>query len=1227
MTALVPKLAVRRRGAAPPRTLISMAVALALAQYGSAVAGPAGAQVVAGQVAVVQPDARHTLVTQGSATAIVNWQQFSIGPSDSVEFRQPGTASVILNRVTGSNPSEIYGRLSANGQVFLVNPGGVLFGRTAQVSVGGLVASTLDIGNDDFLSGRYRFAAGPAGASVDNQGQLHAAQGGTIALLGARVNNDGTISARLGTAALAAGDKMTLDFSGDGLTKFRVDKGAVEALVTNRGMLIADGGQAILSAHAATALTETVLDQQGVVRARSLVERNGRIVLDGGAQGTTLAAGTLDVSGREPGRRGGSVAVLGHQVGVLGEALLDARGDAGGGTILVGGDYQGANPLVRNADATFVGPAAQLRADAGGAGDGGKVIVWSGQATRVFGAVSANGGAQGGNGGFIETSGKFLDVAGARIGASAPRGKGGQWLLDPYSVSIDTQDSLTDVSAGPNFSSTGPSAQIWYQFIVDALNAGTSVSVTTGGGASGEGDINVNAPIVKTSGGDVTLTLNAARDINVAAEVRIASSAVAGKLDVDFNADADAANGGAITMNPGSSIGTNGGNLRFYGASDPQAGRARGASRDRPDGVLLSGASIDTTALNGSGPGGAVSIRGAGTMFAQGSGSDLNYTYGAGVNLSLGRIRTTSGAIAIDGVGSAGGNGVMQASYEISTTGGGAIDLRGRGGAAGPSASGAGGAGILFNDNTTVFTSGGPGPIVISGEAVGTAGISMVSSTAIGRPDTSGNITLRAFNVAAGPVRPDMIQLAGTIQSSGVLNLRPGGVSPAGALTDAPGVAIDLFASTNNFSLDADELTQVIQPRFAALVVGSATHTGRIGVSAGSFPGAAITLQNGGPGSLGIALEGGLSNPGGALTLSSGGAVTQGGPIVADSLLLHGARPESNFQLDNALNAVGRLSARFDLPATTGGSAAGDVNFVNSGDLTFGRAAGTVMGAGGNLPLTLDVVDAVIGGDLTARAGRDLILTQRIGTLTGDMTLIAGRVLNNAANAALTPAGGKTWRVFADTWIGEQAGGLAGSAPNPNIYNCAADAACTVALPQAGNHFIYRQQPRVSIVPDPVTRVRTYGSANPVFSFVQTGFVKGDVPASAVTGGYLTAATAASDVGLYPVTPDFVSPAGYLIDAAPGSLRIDPATLTYLATPATRFAGSPNPSLGGSVSGLVAGDTLGSATTGSLVFATQSAAETPPGRYPINGSGLAARNYVFVQALPNATALTIEPPP
>ena len=116
---------------------------------------PSGAQVVAGNVQLSRQGADLT-VHQDSQRAIINWDSFDIGSQASVRFEQPDSSAVSLNRVLGGSPSQVLGGLSANGQVWLVNPNGVFFGKGAQVDVGGLVVSSLSISDGDFLAGRAR---------------------------------------------------------------------------------------------------------------------------------------------------------------------------------------------------------------------------------------------------------------------------------------------------------------------------------------------------------------------------------------------------------------------------------------------------------------------------------------------------------------------------------------------------------------------------------------------------------------------------------------------------------------------------------------------------------------------------------------------------------------------------------------------------------------------------------------------------------------------------------------------------------------------------------------------------------------------------------------------------------------------------------------------------------------------------------------------------------------
>ena len=281
----------------------TLSVCLVLAFSAAAHALPTGGVVAAG-AANIASNASVTTVTQTSANTVINWQSFGIGAGQTVQFIQPGSSSVALNRVLGSDPSSILGNLSANGKVFLLNPNGILFGSGASVNVGGLVASTLSISDANFMSGRYAFTDAGNG-SVVNQGNITAADGGYVALMGKNVSNQGVISARLGTVALVAGNAITMDIGGDGLLNLSVSQGAVNALVENGGMIRADGGHVLLSAQAAGNLLHTVVNNTGVIQAQTIGNRNGAIFLLGDMQtGTMNVGGTLDASAPSGGNGG-----------------------------------------------------------------------------------------------------------------------------------------------------------------------------------------------------------------------------------------------------------------------------------------------------------------------------------------------------------------------------------------------------------------------------------------------------------------------------------------------------------------------------------------------------------------------------------------------------------------------------------------------------------------------------------------------------------------------------------------------------------------------------------------------------------------------------------------------------------------------------------------------------------------------------------------------------------
>ncbi|WP_317202167.1 YDG domain-containing protein [Janthinobacterium sp.] len=365
-------------GAGP--ALKALAASLMLAFGPTALALPTGGVVAAGAASVSSAGGQ-TTVNQASQNAVLNWNSFNIGKGETVQFVQPNSAAVALNRVLGAEPSSILGSLSANGKVFLVNPNGILFGKGASVNVGGLAASTLGISDADFMAGRYRFVnAGPG--AVLNQGSINAA-GGYVALLGARVSNEGTISARLGSVALAAGNAVTLDVAGDGLLNVAVNQGALRALVQNGGLIQADGGRVLLSAQAAGTLLQTVVNNTGVIEAHSIDKRAGSIKLLGDMQsGTVNLAGRLD-AGAPTGGDGGFVETSAAHVKIdpaarVGTAAVAGRGLAG--TWLVdptdftiaasGGDMTGAT-----LSSNLAGGNVSILSSTGGSGTAGNVNV------------------------------------------------------------------------------------------------------------------------------------------------------------------------------------------------------------------------------------------------------------------------------------------------------------------------------------------------------------------------------------------------------------------------------------------------------------------------------------------------------------------------------------------------------------------------------------------------------------------------------------------------------------------------------------------------------------------------------------------------------------------------------------------------------------------------------------------------------------------------------------
>ncbi|MDC7699730.1 YDG domain-containing protein, partial [Vogesella indigofera] len=318
-------------------TGVAAAVAFAFSGIAGAAPLPTGGSVVAGSGSISQSGQTMT-VNQATSKMVVDWQSFSVGSGHTVNFVQPNANAVALNRVLGSDVSVIQGAINANGKVFLLNPNGVLFSPTAQVNVGSLVASTLNMTTVDFMAGNYQLTGGSNNAIV-NQGNITAAgdgsKGGTITLIAAKVSNEGWLTADAGSVQLAAGTDVTLDLGGP--VKLQISQGALDAAISNGGAVRADGGLVYLTAKALTELSSAVVNSTGVVRAQTLTSgKKGEILLLGDMKvGTLNVGGVLDASAPQGGD-GGAIETSAANVQTLQDLQVNAGAEQGqGGSWLI----------------------------------------------------------------------------------------------------------------------------------------------------------------------------------------------------------------------------------------------------------------------------------------------------------------------------------------------------------------------------------------------------------------------------------------------------------------------------------------------------------------------------------------------------------------------------------------------------------------------------------------------------------------------------------------------------------------------------------------------------------------------------------------------------------------------------------------------------------------------------------------------------------------------------
>lgn len=227
---------------------------------------PEGEKVTSGEATFERIDA-HTLHIQTEDKTIIHYKHFNIGEKETVRFHQPHSKAVVLNRVKGSDPSQLLGRMASNGKVILVNPNGIFFGPHSEVNVGSLIASTLHISDENFKKGNYRFELeeGAKNSFIENQGFLSVQEGGCLALLAPHIVQKGVISAHAGQVAFLAAPIVTLDFTGDGLVRFAVEGELESTTIEQIGIISALQGNVFLHMRAADRLIRSVVNMDGFV--------------------------------------------------------------------------------------------------------------------------------------------------------------------------------------------------------------------------------------------------------------------------------------------------------------------------------------------------------------------------------------------------------------------------------------------------------------------------------------------------------------------------------------------------------------------------------------------------------------------------------------------------------------------------------------------------------------------------------------------------------------------------------------------------------------------------------------------------------------------------------------------------------------------------------------------------------------------------------------------------
>jgi filamentous hemagglutinin family protein len=468
---------------------------------------PSGGEVAHG-VANIAETAANTIITQGSDKAIINWQDFSIKANESVRFIQPSNQSSMLNRVIGGDISKIYGSLSSNGKIFLINPNGIIIGPSGTINVGCFIASALPLSNEHFIKGSYYFEH--SDGKIVNEGKIYADKG--IYIFAKAIENKGDIVAKEDVVLSALSEV------------YFMEEGEEHAFVKTKTEGFLDNEGLIKAAHVELkAVSDNIyglaIKQAGVIDATSAIEKDGRLIL-------AADSGNISITNKLLSKDGGTIHIYGGDIAIKG-AVIDVSSEHNGGEVYIGTDLTG----TVKATTTFINEDVFIHASSLKEGNGGKVIIWSDNGSTFLGNIDAQGGDVSGNGGFVEISSHSNLIPKGHVNTSAPHGNSGTLLLDPdYDITISHNASENVNYSGWIYSPIGIGANIMTGDLVVYLDVNDVTVTTSGTGGSGDGTITVNNDIAWDS--VHKLTLQAAKSIVINANITMSAAAT---LDLQAN--------------------------------------------------------------------------------------------------------------------------------------------------------------------------------------------------------------------------------------------------------------------------------------------------------------------------------------------------------------------------------------------------------------------------------------------------------------------------------------------------------------------------------------------------------------------------------------------------------------------------------------------------------------------------------------------------------------------